>query len=576
MDNLKSKYGARIERLLQVNHPDPNMVRRGRLLNILLLGTLLAGFGGFTLGPLSGLSNAWSRPDEVLLTVVCLIEMILISGIYFVNRSGMVRPASVVFLLGLLVVISVSDEAVQLVAGRSTIAYVLPVIMASVLLSPRSSFIMLILSGAAMFMLALTNGLLPDLYLTLLIELTILFLIALVSWLSAHSLENALRDLRVINTDLDRRVADRTSDLAEALIHVQLESSKNQAILESIADGVIVFDQSGQATLVNPAASKLLGLSSAEIIGSQITTLMAEAVSDQYDVVKQASGQVSSSRLPGLRFQWGKKTLAASFAPIRIEQDAGRGTVAVLRDMTREAELDRMKSLLVSMVSHELRTPLGAIIGYGEILQEQLYGPLTERQTNLVARLIANAQRLVNLVGDLLDRAQLEAGKLKLRNAAFSPQQLLDDLLSTTTPIATAKKLDVVTHIAPTLPSTLQGDPQRLLQILINLVSNAVKFTDHGAISVKLDRPDAIHWSMQVSDTGIGIPPDDQAQVFELFHQADGSATRQHGGAGLGLSIVQQLVTLMGGAIELDSVVGQGSTFTVTLPLNDTGAGQRD
>ncbi len=106
--------------------------------------------------------------------------------------------------------------------------------------------------------------------------MTILFLIALVSWLSAHSLEQALRDLRVINTDLDRRVADRTSDLAEALIHVQLESSKNQAILESIADGVIVFDQSGQATLANPAASKLLSLSSAEIIGSKITTLMAE------------------------------------------------------------------------------------------------------------------------------------------------------------------------------------------------------------------------------------------------------------------------------------------------------------
>jgi signal transduction histidine kinase len=300
------------------------------------------------------------------------------------------------------------------------------------------------------------------------------------------------------------------------------------------------------------------------------------AESDQQAVLGQVRGQESLARLPGLRFQWGVKTLSASFAPIRIEQATGRGMVAVFRDITREAELDRMKSLFVSMISHELRTPLGAIIGYGEILQEQIHGPLTDRQANLVGRLIANAQRLVNLVNDLLDRAQLEAGKLKLQSVSFSPQQLRDDLLSTMAPIAAAKQLELVTEIAPALPAALLGDPQRLLQILINLVSNAVKFMERGAINVKFDRPDAAHWALLVSDTGIGIPPEDQAQVFEVFQQADSSATRKHGGAGLGLSIVQQLVSLMGGAIELDSVVGQGSTFTVTLPLNNIGAGQRD
>ena len=146
----------------------------------MLLGTLIAGLAGFILGALAGLGNGWSRPDEVLLTVVCLIEVILICGIYFVNRSGLVRPASIVFLVGLLLLISVSDEAAQLVAGRSTIAYVLPIVMASVLLNPLSSFVMAILSGVALFMLALTNGLLPDIFLTLLVELAVLLLVALV------------------------------------------------------------------------------------------------------------------------------------------------------------------------------------------------------------------------------------------------------------------------------------------------------------------------------------------------------------------------------------------------------------
>ncbi len=578
MNEFKLKIVERTERLLTVNHPDPDVARRGWLLNVLLLGLFVATLAGFWIGLVSGFATGWQTEGEPLLTIASVIGLASAVGLYFLNRSGSVRLAAIIFLLGSILLMSFSDEPAQLIAGRSTMVYILPIVMASVLLRPSASFVMAILSGVALLMLALTNGLLSALFFTALVEIVIFLLVALVSWLSTRSLEKALADLRVINTELDRRVADRTRDLAEALIRVQLESSKNQAILESIADGVIVFDHTGQATLVNPAVSKLLSLPSNQIIGYKIETLMAGAVAvgDQEAVLGQVRGQESSARLPGLRFQWGKKTLLASFAPIQIEQDTGRGTVAVFRDFTREAELENMKSLLVSMVSHELRTPLGAIIGYGEILQERIYGPLTERQANLVGRLIANAQRLVSLINDLLDRARLEAGKLKLQFISFSPQQLLDDLLSTTSPIAKAKNLNVVTYIAPNVPETLQGDPQRLLQILVNLVGNAIKFTDHGAINVKLDRPDEAHWSLQVSDTGIGIPPDDQQHVFDVFQQADSSATRQHGGAGLGLSIVKQLATLMGGSVDLVSAVGQGSTFTVTLPLNTPVEEKRD
>ena len=248
MGEPKLTIGARTERVLVVNHFDPDIARRGRLLNILLLGLFVGSVVSASIALIFSFLSQWSNLSEGLVVIVSAVAALFTLGLYSLNRSGKVRPATIVFLVGLLVLVSFSDEPAQLIAGRSTIAYVLPIVMASVLLSPLASFVMAVLSGVALLMLALANGLLSDLLFTVLVEMVIFFLVALVSWLSAHSLEQALADLRVINAELDRRVADRTRDLAEALIRVQLESSKNQAILESIADGVIVFDQAGQAT----------------------------------------------------------------------------------------------------------------------------------------------------------------------------------------------------------------------------------------------------------------------------------------------------------------------------------------
>jgi signal transduction histidine kinase len=574
----KTMIGNRLEQILAINHSDPDVARRGKLLNILLLGLFVAATVTVGLGLIFGFVSQWSDPNELLTVVIASVATLFTLGLYYLNRRGMVRPAAIVFLVGMLVLVSFSDEPAELVAGRSTIAYVLPIVMGSVLLSPIASFIMAALSGVALIMLAFVNGLLADSLFTILVEIVIFFLVALVSWLSARSLEQALADLRTANAELDRRVADRTRDLAEALIRVQLESSKGQTILESIADGVIVFDGLGKATVVNPAICRLLNLPPDQIIGYRIETLMAGfvGVSDQKAVLDQLRHQDSAARLPGLRLQWGNKTLSASFAPIQIQQEAGRGTVAVFRDFTREAELDRMKTMFVSMVSHELRTPLGAIMGYGEILQEQVHGPLNERQLNVVDRLITNTRRLLSLVNDLLDRARLEAGRLKLTPAPFAPAALLDELLATTGQLARAKQLELTGALSPDLPPTILGDAQRLLQILINLVTNAIKFTDHGSVTVKFGRVDSARWSLQVIDTGVGISPDDQAQVFDMFRQLDSLTTRKQGGAGLGLSIVKQLVTLMGGEIQLTSQVGAGSTFTVILPLNQPVEGKRD
>ncbi len=236
----------------------------------------------------------------------------------------------------------------------------------------------------------------------------------------------------------------------------------------------------------------------------------------------------------------------------------------------RLRELDRLKSLFVSMVSHELRTPLNAILGYADILREEVYGPLSDKQKEMMDRIIASARRQMGLVSDLLDRAQIEAGTLSLHMDKVSPKALMYEMRETMSVLANSKGLELVCKIDDDVPRLVRGDQKRLYQVLINLVNNAIKFTEEGRVTVHMFCHDEEHWAMRVSDTGPGIPADMQQRVFEPFWQADGSATRKHGGIGLGLSISQQLVHMMGGEITLESEVGKGTTFTVVLPIDPT------
>jgi signal transduction histidine kinase len=235
----------------------------------------------------------------------------------------------------------------------------------------------------------------------------------------------------------------------------------------------------------------------------------------------------------------------------------------------RLMELDRLKSRFVSMVSHELRTPLGAIQGFTEMLQAGIYGSLSEKQENALWRVERNTTKLLNIVNDLLDQARIEAGELSLHAAPFSPDVLIDDLQSTVAVLAEQKGLDLTVKVDEDVPRPLYGDKERLHQVLVNLATNAIKFTDEGGIHVRIGRADGDHsrWAMEVSDTGPGISHKDKDLVFTPFRRVDDSMTRQHTGVGLGLSIVKQLVELMEGDITLESELGRGSTFTVVLPL---------
>jgi signal transduction histidine kinase len=221
----------------------------------------------------------------------------------------------------------------------------------------------------------------------------------------------------------------------------------------------------------------------------------------------------------------------------------------------------------VAMVSHELRTPLNAILGYSEMLRDAYYGEMNEKQTNVADRILSNSRRLLDIVSDLLDKAQIEAGHLSLNLSTFPTSDLAENLHSVMDKIASDKSLALTSEIEPEMPAELRGDPQRIQQIMVNLVNNAVKFTEQGGIHVHIYKVAEDYWAFDVTDTGPGISVEDQRIIFDPFRQVGKITTRSHGGIGLGLAIVKRLVDLMGGRIFLKSIVGQGSTFTVILPI---------
>jgi signal transduction histidine kinase len=208
-------------------------------------------------------------------------------------------------------------------------------------------------------------------------------------------------------------------------------------------------------------------------------------------------------------------------------------------------------------------------MGHAEILKEEVYGPLNEKQVSMTERVMVNVKRLLDMVGDLLNEAQIRAGKLTVKPELIKTDSLLDNLHGAMDKIITDKGLNLVTTLGADMPSELVGDPQRLQQILINLTGNALKFTETGFIRVHIDRAETGRWKIEASDTGVGIPENEIPFVFDAFRQANNLefTTREHGGIGLGLSIVKQLVELMKGEIQVKSAVGKGTTFTVSLPL---------
>ena len=237
-----------------------------------------------------------------------------------------------------------------------------------------------------------------------------------------------------------------------------------------------------------------------------------------------------------------------------------------IQDKSRQLEeASQHKSQFLANMSHELRTPLNAILGYSELMADGAYGEPSEKMLGILQRLEANGRHLLGLINDVLDLSKIEAGQLILELSDYCVQDIAQTVRSTLEPLAADKKLAFKLELAPELPAG-HGDGRRLTQVLINLVGNAIKFTDAGEIAIKAETNDgAFHVS--VRDTGPGISAADQARLFQEFQQADNAITKKKGGTGLGLAISKRIIEMHGGKIWVESQVGQGSTFAFTLPV---------
>lgn len=238
-----------------------------------------------------------------------------------------------------------------------------------------------------------------------------------------------------------------------------------------------------------------------------------------------------------------------------------------LTDALKEAEeANRLKSEFLATMSHELRTPLNAILGYTQIMQRGMVGEITDRQKDNLSRIFSNSEHLLTLINEILDLSKIEAGRMEIINEPFEIRSVMNDITKRMQALADKKSIQFEVNVQDDVPQMLIADADRVKQITINLISNAIKFTDQGHVKVNVASNND-KWTLVVEDTGSGIPSHMHHTVFEQFRQVDSSSERKHTGTGLGLAIVQKLTHLMNGTIELASELDKGTTFTVTLPL---------
>jgi signal transduction histidine kinase len=235
-------------------------------------------------------------------------------------------------------------------------------------------------------------------------------------------------------------------------------------------------------------------------------------------------------------------------------------------EKSRQLELaSQHKSQFLANMSHELRTPLNAVLGYAELILDNVYGDVPEKARATLERIQSNGRHLLGLINDVLDLSKIEAGQLTLALADYSIKGVVHNVYSAVESLATAKNLALKVELPKDLPPA-HGDERRLSQVLLNLVGNAIKFTETGEVSIKTSTSDAT-FTVAVHDTGPGIAEKDRGKIFEEFQQADASITKQKGGTGLGLAIAKRIIEMHGGRLWVESELGHGSTFSFTVPI---------
>jgi signal transduction histidine kinase len=254
---------------------------------------------------------------------------------------------------------------------------------------------------------------------------------------------------------------------------------------------------------------------------------------------------------------------------IGVALQNARSYVEQAATLNQLRELDKLKSSFLANMSHELRTPLNSILGFTDVIMEGLDGPLTDYMDNDLRLIQKNGQHLLHLINDVLDMAKIEAGRMNLNPETFKVNEVLQEVTSITSTLANEKKLALLIEEDSDQNTQIYADHTRLRQVMINLVNNAIKFTDSGKITIHASPMEGARVLITVKDTGIGIPPEKLEAVFQEFTQVDSSTTRKAGGTGLGLPISRRLVGMHGGRLWAEStgIPGEGSTFCVEMPL---------
>jgi PAS domain S-box-containing protein len=370
-----------------------------------------------------------------------------------------------------------------------------------------------------------------------------------------------------------------------------------QLVLDSCADGLFGTDANGAITFVNPAACRLLGYAEQELVGRNAHLMLHHSRGDgmhypasQCPMVGVLASGATIRADEEVFWRADLRPLAVAYTA-RPVRDRGEivGAVVSFSDVAvqREIEAARWRTLaeaerlaqarsdFLANVSHEMRTPLNAILGFAQLGVRDSQG---RRSGRTFAHIQDSGQMLLALIDDILDFSKIEAGKVALEQIPFDLGRTIDRAANVVAARAFAKGLDFRIEEAPDLPTTCRGDSLRLAQVLTNLLSNAVKFTPNGRIllSMRRDAGSENGVVFEVRDNGIGMTPEQVSRLFRPFEQADASTSRRFGGTGLGLSIAHRLVNLMGGSMAVESTSGQGSVFTVWLPLDAVAQEPRD
>ena len=400
--------------------------------------------------------------------------------------------------------------------------------------------------------------------------------------LLARAFNQMIGQLSQSKDQLETRIKLATAELQDTLANLG-------SIIDNIADGLLVTDPGGKITLCNPALSRLFNLGDVNLAGELCTEIFSQEVNTLIAQAKQKPGNIFTNEVSLANNLIGKAVATAVLKENEEEKDKSSdspsevkilvGIVILFRDITVEKEVDRMKTDFISTVSHELRTPLTSVLGFAKIIKKKLEEnilPYVNTEDKKVKRavsqvgenieiIISEGVRLTSLINDVLDIAKMEAGKTDWRQEPVSVVAVVERAIAATSALFAQKSLDLVRDFAPEIP-TILGDQDRLIQVVINLISNSIKFTDQGSITCRIiHNPEEI--TVSVIDTGLGISEADQPKVFEKFKQVGDTLTDKPKGTGLGLPICKEIIEHQGGRVWVTSQVGVGSAFSFSLPI---------